>query len=131
MSDDLFLKFCYFGMGTMSLLLAGSVYLFLRRSFTQVAVNTAPGSVSRFMGRLFLFGIFISSFSGFLSVSVPGCNNRPYEKIVSDRAYILRKAKDQASRSMLYVADGILVSGFVIALLLSSKQDGRKDGPRV
>lgn len=131
MTGDLFLKFCYFGMAILSLLLGWGVYLVLQRSFTAVVLNTTPVQVSRFMGRLFLFGIVASSFSGFLSVSMPGCNNRRYEEIVSDRAYILATVKDQASSSMLYGVDALLASGFVIALLLCSKQRGQSDRPSV
>jgi uncharacterized sodium:solute symporter family permease YidK len=118
-------------MAILSLLLGSGVYLVLQRSFTEVARNTTPVQVSRFMGRLFLFGIVASSFSGFLSVSMPGCNTRRYEEIVSDRAYILATVKDQASSSMLYAVDALLASGFVIALLLSSNQRGQSDRPRV
>ena len=130
MTDDLFLKFCYFGMGILSILLGLGVYLLLRRSFTEVALNTTPVQASRFMGRLFLFGMVVTSFSGFLSVSMPGCNNRRYEQIVSDRAYILGKVRNQASSSMLYVVDGLLASGLVIALLLSSNQRDWSDRSR-
>ena len=131
MTDDLFLKLCYFGMGTLSIFLGWGVYRLLRRSFTEVTLTTAPAQASRFLVRLFLFGIVVSSFSGFLSVSMRGCSSRRYEEIVSDRAYILARVKDQASSSMLYLVDGLLASGFVVALLLSCNQPGRGVRPRV
>jgi hypothetical protein len=123
-TDDLFLKFCYFGMATLSLLLGWGVYRLLRRSFIEVTLATTPAQVSRFLARLFLFGIVVSSFSGFLSVSMPGCSNRPYDEIVSDRAYVLARVKDQASSSVLYLVDGLLASGFVVTLLLSCNPRG-------
>lgn len=131
MTDDLFLKLCYFGMGVVSLLLGWAVYRLCRRSFTEVARNVAPVSSPRFIGRLFLLGIPLTSFAGFLAVSVPGCHNHRYEEIVSIRPYIVEKAIEQASSSMLYVVDGLLVFGLVIALLVSSKLRGETDGSSV
>jgi hypothetical protein len=118
-TDDLFLKLSYFGMGTLSLLLGGALYLLLRRSFGDVARYGAPGPGARLLGRLFGCGMLVASFSGFLSVSVPGCAHRSYEEIVSDREYIVEKARFQASASMTYAVDGLLVTGSLVALLLS------------
>lgn len=128
MTDDLFLKLWYFGTATMSLLMGVVIYLALRSSLARLTLDAWSGAGARFMGRLLLLVMMMSSFAGFLSVSMTGCDHEHYEEIVDDRAYVLRKVRDQASGVMRYAGDAVLFFSVVVTLLLLRGREGERRG---
>ena len=56
--------------------------------------------------------------AGFLSVRYYGCANLPYEKIVSDRSYMLTINRQQISETLSSIVLSVFIWGVIILLVL-------------
>lgn len=116
MSNEQYLIVSYFGVGLLSIVLAAVVYLWLRKPFVGAAEGLAEPHLARQLRRLFSPTLLLFALAGFLSVSFYGCPKRPYEKIVSDRDYLIMKNQEQVSESLFYLAIAVMAWVFIITL---------------
>lgn len=69
-----------------------------------------------------LFGL-----AAFLSVKYTGCDERPYDKIVADRGYMIGKNLEQVSTALSWVVAGVVVWGVIMFFgLLAIRREQRQ-----
>ena len=140
MDNKTYLNISYFVVILICLGVAWVAYLRLRRPVEGIANALPRQNLGSFIKRAFPLSILLFVLSACLSVSYPGgCNPKPYDKIVADRAYIISKNEEQISASLHAVAIGALLWTGIIAFGLFTIQRGsrrtevkeKKDGSEV
>lgn len=118
MSAERFLIVSYFVTGGLCLCLALAAWAWLRQPAERIFAALQRPVWERILKRSFPTSTILLALSGFLSVSYYGCENRPYESIVSDRAYIISVSQKQISETLNSIAIAAFVWAAVILLTL-------------
>jgi hypothetical protein len=122
MTNEQYLVVSYFCVALVSLAIGFGAFLWLRKSFGEVA-HAMPWKVLReVLIRLFPVGIVFPALMGFLTVNYIGCNKNTYEKVVANRAYLEDKNAEQISASLTHVVWAVFIWCALIAILLAVKQ---------
>jgi hypothetical protein len=129
MTNERYLIVSYFLIATLSVGLGTAVYLFLRRSFGEVADATSGKRLSAILKRLLPCGLLLPALLGFVSVSYRGCERTTYEKIVESRSYLVQKNQEQLSSVLLYALVAVLFWDVIVLIALRVAQN-RTDGPQ-
>ena len=109
MTNERYLIVSYFAGAAVSLAVGTLVYVYLRRSFGEVADAVSGRRFSTILKRLFPFGMVFPAFLGFISVSYLSCNHDTYTKVVQSRDYLLQKNQEQLSMTLFSLVVAILV----------------------
>ncbi len=117
MTNDRYLIVSYFGVAALAMALAGTAWLYLRRSFGGIAQALSRGNLSRILKVMFPAGLFLPALLGFFSVSYHGCG-KSYEEIVKDRSYLIQKNQEQISSILLWIVAALLFWDLIILLAL-------------
>lgn len=115
----------YFLGAASAVALAALVYLFLRRSFGNVAAVSPNKGLVFILKRLFPFGLVLPALLGFVSVSYPSCSRRTYDQIVQDRNYLIEKNQEQISSILLSILVAVLIWDLILILVLKYAQGGK------
>jgi hypothetical protein len=126
MTNEQYLITSYFVGVVLSVALATSVYLFLRRPFAGVAEALPGKHIGTTLKRLFPLGLLLPALLGFISVSYRSCNLTTYEKIVHSRSYLVEKSHEQISLTLLSIIVAILFWDVVVLLVLKYGQTRKK-----
>ena len=125
MGNEAYLILTYFLTGLISLGLGFAAYWWLRRPVGHIA-DAQPGkALGNILRKSFPISIIVLALSAFLSVSYYGWQNRPYERIIADRAYLLAKNQEQISATLSALALGVFLWALIIFLGLLAIQPGQ------
>jgi hypothetical protein len=128
MTNEQYLIVSYFTAGLISLGLALAAYFWLRRSFREIIRVIPHRYFSRILRKLFLWGIILPALLGFFSVSFRSCSKDTYEKIIAEKAYLVKKNQKQLSNSLFYIIAALAIWGFIIggSIFIIKKQNNKK-----
>jgi hypothetical protein len=122
MTNERYLVVSYFCVALVSLAIGFCAFLWLRKSFGEVASAMPWKTFRAVIVRLFPVGLVFPALMGFLSVNYIGCNKNTYEKVVANRAYLEDKNAEQISASLTHVVWAVFIWCALIAILLAVKQ---------
>jgi hypothetical protein len=118
MTNDQYLIVSYFAVAALAIVLAGGVWLYLRRSFCGITQALSTGILSQILKVIFPAGLFLPALLGFVSVTYFGCGHLTYEEITKFRWYLIGKNQEQISTILLWTAAAVLFWDFIILLVL-------------
>jgi len=127
LSNDTYLILSYFIFGMGSLVLAGFVYLVLRKPFGVLAEGTGHKNNSQFLKRHLPVFLALVAGAAFFSVSYydTGCSVLTYEQVVKDRGYLVKTNRRQVRASADWMAGGVTLWSVValFCVFMSRKAD--------
>jgi hypothetical protein len=109
MSNEQYLVTSYFAVAGLSGLIALAAFDYLWRSFTSLTEASSWREFSALLRRVFPAGLLLPSLAGFFSVTYFSCDRSTYERIISDREYLVQVNHQQVSMSMWYLAIAVLL----------------------
>ncbi len=118
MGNEEFLISSYFAVAAICVCLGLAAYLWLRRPLDKIVDALPRKSYGTILKRSFPASTLLMALAGFLSVRYYGCANLPYQKIVSDRSYILTISRQQISETLSSIVLTVFIWGVVILLAL-------------
>lgn len=127
MTNEQYLIVSYIAVGLISFGMGVAVYLWLRNSFTGVTDNLQVNHFSLILRRLFPIGIILPALAGFFSVSFRSCSKGTYQKIITDRAYLIEKNQEQLSATLDNISIALLVWCFLLLVALLITRQKIKD----
>lgn len=126
MGNEAFLVVSYIAGGVVCLCVAIAAWLWLRRPIVQIA-GALPRKPLGFLLRKSLPAtLMLFALAAFLSVKYTGCDERPYDRIVADRGYMIGKNMEQVSTALSWVVAGVVVWGVIILFSLLAIQRERE-----
>jgi hypothetical protein len=126
MSNEQYLVTSYFAVAALSVLFALVTFRCLGRSFTSL-IEAAPWrGFSTLLPRVFPAGLLLPSLAGFFSVTYFGCDRSTYEKVISDRAYLVQANQRQISMSLWDLAIAVLLWAFIAVGVITIIRRGDK-----
>jgi hypothetical protein len=122
MTNEQYLVVSYFCVAAISVAIGFSAFLWLKKSFAEVASAMPWKALRGVLVRLFPVGIVFSSLLGFLTVTYVGCQADTYQKVVASRGYLEGKNAEQISASLTHIMWAVFAWGLLLAILLAVKQ---------
>jgi hypothetical protein len=126
-TDDQYLRACYFGAFALVFALVLGGYFYLRHPFAAFAQVAFPRWTAAGLRRFLLTLIFSLAFAGVFSVSFYDCNHADYEHIVKDRPYVVRTTRTEVGTALYLMGAGVLFLGFVLAVARKPEAHGSDD----
>jgi hypothetical protein len=117
MTNEQYLIISYIAVGLISFGIGVFVYLWLRNSLTGIADNLETNHFSLLLRRLFPIGIILPALAGFFSVSFRSCSKGTYQKIITDRAYLIERNQEQLSATLDNISIALLVWCFLLLIV--------------
>jgi hypothetical protein len=130
MSNEQYLVYSYFCAALLAVLLGAITYLWLRRSFTDIARFLPSKWAGSFLGKLLAPGLILPALAGFLAVTFYDCHKKTYRDVVSDRDYLEAKTRELIRAPLNYIVIALFVWGIIvlIALLAAKRQKTGEKG---
>jgi hypothetical protein len=114
MGNETFLVDSYIAGGAVCVCLGLAAWLWLRRPMVQITSALPRKPLGILLRKLFPATLILFALAAFLSVSYPGCDQRPYNAIVADRGYMIDRNLEQVSTALSWVVGGIVTWGVIL-----------------
>jgi hypothetical protein len=122
MTNEQYLIVSYFCVAAVSVAIGFSAFLWLRKSFGEVARAMPWNALRELLVRLFPVGIIFPALMGFLTVTYIGCEADTYQKVVANRWFLEHKNAEQIAASLTHIMWAVFVWCALISILVAVKQ---------
>ena len=129
MENDTFLVVSYFAGCAVCLCVGLAAWWWLRRPIIEITGAVPRKPLGMVLRKSLPATLILFALAAFLSVSYRGCDERPYDRIVADRGFMISKNLEQVSAALSWVVAGVVAWGVIMAfglLMIRLEQTKKK-----
>lgn len=91
-----------------------AAWLWLRRPMIRITDALPREPLGMVLRKAIPATLILFALAAFLSVSYRGCDERPYDRIVADRGFMISKNQEQVSAALSWVVAGVVAWGVIM-----------------